>query len=334
MTTMFRCLLPCLLLAGPALAQDELLVGNKSDDTVWRIGLEDGRKLGEFATGQGPHEIAVSADQRIALVTEYGHQQPGNTLSVVDTATGRVLRTVDLGKHTHPHGARVLAGGRRALVTTEDSGALLVVDIDKGKVERAIAVGEGRGHMVAVSPDGKTAYVSKIEAGTVSRIDLAAARKTDEVESGAGAEGIAVHRDGSVWVSNREAGTVTVHDPATLAVRRTLRSDGFPIRVAFTADGSRALVTNAKAAELAVFDTKDFTRVATVALDEVDGDYQDTMLGKAALPIGVIADPARPRVYVAISGGNEIAVIDTGSWKVVERWKTGKEPDALGIVAR
>ncbi len=58
------------------------------------------------------------------------------------------------------------------------------------------------------------------------------------------------------------------------------------------------------------------------------------MLGKAALPIGVIADPDRARVYVAISGGNEIAVIDTNSWKVVERWKTGKEPDALGIVAR
>ena len=128
---------------------------------------------------------------------------------------------------------------------------------------------------------------------------------------------------------------MTVHDPATLAIRSTLRSDGFPIRVVFTADGRRALVTNAKAA-----------RARSVRYEGLHacrhgracrarhGDYQDTMLGKAALPIGVIADPARPRVYVAISGGDEIAVIDTGSWKVVERWKTGKEPDALGIVAR
>ena len=47
---------------------------------------------------------------------------------------------------------------------------------------------------------------------------------------------------------------------------------------------------------------------------------------------GAIADPSGKRVYVAISGGNEIAVVDTASWKVVDRWPTGDEPDALGIV--
>src|SRR5690606_28637560 len=45
--------LPCVI----ASAADELLVGNKSDDTVWRISLQDGRKLGEIASGAGPHEI-------------------------------------------------------------------------------------------------------------------------------------------------------------------------------------------------------------------------------------------------------------------------------------
>ena len=55
------------------------------------------------------------------------------------------------------------------------------------------------------------------------------------------------------------------------------------------------------------------------------------MLGRASLPIGVIADPKRPRVYVAISGGDEIAVIDTAKWQVTDQWKTGREPDALAI---
>jgi hypothetical protein len=35
---------------------------------------------------------------------------------------------------------------------------------------------------------------------------------------------------------------------------------------------------------------------------------------------------------VAISGGNEIAVIDTADWQIVDRWATGREPDALGVV--
>ena len=68
------------------------------------------------------------------------------------------------------------------------------------------------------------------------------ARKTHEVAAGAGAEGVAVRpgRD-EVWVSNREAGTITVHDPATLAIRHTVPSPD-SIRVASRRRSS--LVTN------------------------------------------------------------------------------------------
>jgi len=37
------------------------------------------------------------------------------------------------------------------------------------------------------------------------------------------------------------------------------------------------------------------------------------------------------RAYVAISGGDQVAVIDTASWTVLQRWKTGREPDAVAI---
>ena len=311
----------------------ELLVGNKSAGSVWRLSLDDGRKLGAFATGEGPHEITVSPDGRVAAVSNYGGREAGDSLTLADAATGKVLGTIRLGKHQRPHGLRFLPDGKRLLVTTEQSDALLVVDVGKRTVTAAIDVGAGRGHMVAASADGRTAFVTKIDGGTVSRIDLAKRRKTHEIASGAGAEGVAV-RPGSdeVWVSNREAGTVTVHDPATLAIRHTLPSDGFPIRVAFTRDGRHALVTNARAAELAVFDAARKGRIATVALADKGAQYRDTMLGRAALPIGVVADLKRSRVYVAISGGDEIAVVDTKTWKVVDRWMTGREPDALGIV--
>jgi len=56
------------------------------------------------------------------------------------------------------------------------------------------------------------------------------------------------------------------------------------------------------------------------------------MLGQGPMPIGVVADPSRPRVYVAISGGDRVAVVDTESWRVLDYWPTGRQPDALGIV--
>ncbi|MCD9033288.1 YncE family protein [Luteimonas sp. Y-2-2-4F] len=320
-----------LLAAAPAWAQGELLVGNKAADTVWRLSLDDGRRLAETATGAAPHEIAVSPDGRTAVVSEYGHDVPGASLTAI-ALDGGAPRAIDLGAHRRPHGLRYAPDGR-LFATAEAGGALLCVDVAAGRVGRAYEVGEGVGHMVALSRDGATAYVSKIRAGSVVRVDLAGGRRLER-PAGDGAEGIEVAPDGSVWVTNRAADTVTVHDPGTLAVRATLPSPGFPIRVAFTPDGRHALVTNARAATLAVFDAVTHAPVATVALSEPGRAYRETLLGRAALPIGVIADPARPRVYVAVSGGNEIAVVDSERWQVVARWPTGDEPDALAIAGR
>ncbi|RYY23989.1 MAG: hypothetical protein EOP62_18515 [Sphingomonadales bacterium] len=101
--------IPILLSAILALASrsahaDELLVGNKSADTVWRLSPVDGRKTGEFRTGDGPHEIAVAANGRFALVSNYGRETSGNTLSVLDLVGGRPTRRIDLGEHGAPHG--------------------------------------------------------------------------------------------------------------------------------------------------------------------------------------------------------------------------------------
>lgn len=320
--------------SSPATKAAELLVGNKSADTVWRLSLRDGRRIGEFRTGEAPHEIAVAPDGRSAVVTNYGEAKTGSTLSVLDLVGGTPTRSIDLGQHGAPHGLRFLPDGRRVLVTTEASASVLIVDVGTGEIEREIEVGAGTGHMIAVSPDGQAAYLTKIQAGTVSRIDLQTGMKTVERPAGKGAEGVAVRPDGAeVWVTNREDGTLTVHDPRTLAVKRRMSSKGFPIRVVFSADGTLAFVTNARAATLAVFNARTKVPVATVSLSRDDVTYQPTMLGNAALPIGVVAAADRPRAYVAISGGDRIAVIDTQRWQVIDYWVTGREPDALGIVA-
>ncbi|PPJ42317.1 MULTISPECIES: beta-propeller fold lactonase family protein [unclassified Pseudoxanthomonas] len=317
---------------APAAHSAELLVGNKSDDTVWRLSLRDGRRIGEYRTGEAPHEIAVAPDGRLAVVTNYGGAKSGNTLSVLDLVSGKPTRTIDLGQHSAPHGVRFLADGRRVLVTTEATASLVVVDVASGEVERSIDVGGGTGHMLALAPDGQVAYLTKIQAGTISRIDLATGARIEK-PAGKGAEGVAVRPDGTeVWVTNREDGTLTVHDPRTLAVKRRMSSKGFPIRVAFSADGALAFVTNARAATLAVFNARTKVPVATVALSREDMAYQPTMLGNAALPIGVVVAADRPRAYVAISGGDRIAVIDTQRWQVIDYWVTGREPDALGFI--
>lgn len=330
-----RRLLACLLLAAIATTTRaaDLLVGNKSDDTVWRLSLADGKCKAQWRSGAGPHEIAVSRSGRFALVTEYGREQAGSSIGVIDLHDGKTVARIALGDHGRPHGVRILLGDARAVVTTEASGSLLLVDIAARKIERAIDVGRGMGHMVALSRDGKVAYVSKIQAGSVVRVPLDGGASLER-PANEGAEGIEVAPDGTVWVANREAGTVTVHDPVTLAIVATLASPGFPIRVAFTADGLHALVSNAKAGTLRAFDAVTRKPVATVDVVPPGIAPRKTMLGQAALPIGIAVHPDEPRAYVAVAGSDRIAVVDTRTWKVVGHWATGREPDALGVVPR
>lgn len=310
-----------------------LLVGNKSGHTLWALDLASGEKRAAFETGIGPHEVEVSPDQRYAVVSNYGERnETGNSLTVVDWRAGEVARVIDLGEDTAPHGMAFLPDGRLA-VTTEGSNRLLVVDVARGEVLRRIDVGEGVAHMVAASPDGRFAWVTNISAGTLEKVDLESGKVTASVETGGGAEGVGLADGGrEVWVTNRAVDTVSVVDADSLEIVATLDSPGFPIRVAITPDGRYALVTNARAATLAVFDVRERELVASVQVADPNAEYQETLLGRAALPIGIAVHPDGSRVFVAVSGGDEVAVIDTGTWQVADRWATGREPDALGII--
>lgn len=322
----------CLLAAGTACA-DVILVGNKSAQSIWALNLASGEKQAEFATEVGPHEIEVSSDYRYAVVSNYGDRETtGNTLGVIEWPAGRMAHLVDLGENTRPHGMAFLSGYRIA-VTTEGSDSLVMVDVARGLVVSRIPVGEGTAHMVAASRDGRFAYVTNISAGTLEKVNVLEEKVVGSVATGAGAEGVAVVADRrEVWVTNRADDTVSIVNEESMEVVATLESPGFPIRIAVTPDGRRALVTNARAATLAVFDTARRELVATVQVADPDAEYQETLLGTTALPIGVEISPDGRRAFVAVSGGNELVVIDTDNWQIVDRWETGREPDALGIV--
>ncbi len=324
------------LLAGAAGARaDTLVVLNKSDATASLIDLDRGSAVATLPTGQGPHEVDVSADGRLALVANYGAQVPGSTLTLIDVPGARVVRTIDLAPHRRPHGVRWL-DGRRAAVTSEDSKALLVVDTEAGKVEAVISTGQEVSHMVAVAPGGGRAFVSSIGSGTVTAIDLKAGRSAGVVATGKGAEGIDVTPDGSqVWVTNREADTVSVLDAGTLKVVATLQSAAFPIRARVTPDGRWVLVSNAESGDLTVFDARQRAEARRIPLKtELRATEGRLMqMGNSSVPIGVVVHPAGKRAWVAHANADVITVLDLESWTPAGTLKAGREPDGMAYSA-
>src|SRR5262245_21899986 len=162
---MTRLALPVLgLVLGvtPAVA-DLLIVLNKSDHQAALVDPATHKVITKLATGQGPHEVAVTPDGRWAFVANYGvsgvfgngerRNEPGNTLTVLDLKSRKVARTIKLEGFSKPHGIQASKDGSRIWVTCEATKAVIEVDTKKGEILNKWETGQDISHMVVATPD-------------------------------------------------------------------------------------------------------------------------------------------------------------------------------------
>jgi YVTN family beta-propeller protein len=313
-----------------------LIVLNKSDDTVYILDRETGEQLASVQTGYQPHEVAVSPDGRIAVITNYGtRSEPGNSLTVIDVTRAERVKDISLGEHTMPHGIQFL-GDHRVIITTEGNQTVVIVNLESEAIEQVFITEQRVSHMVAATPDGKRAFVPNLGSGTVTVLDLGAGIVETHIETGEGPEGIAMSPDGSeVWITNRGANTVSVINTATLDIESELTSPEFPIRAVFSPDGGYVLVTNARSGDITVFDAENRVRIGVIRLDEIDELVKDDdryfidQFEGSPIPIGIVIGPDNRTAYVANTAADVIAVLDIMTLQVLDLYPTGAQPDGI-----
>src|SRR5262245_48655244 len=110
----FAILVATVVLTGGLLnaqRSSRLLVLNKEDATLAIVDPASGHVLGRVPTGQGPHEVAVSNDGRLAFASNYGTgPAPGQTISMIDVAAQKELRRIDVSPLSRPHGLAFASG--------------------------------------------------------------------------------------------------------------------------------------------------------------------------------------------------------------------------------
>ncbi len=310
-----------------------LVVLNKDEASASLLDRATGKAFAKLDTGTGPHEAAVSPDGRIAVVGNYGAQQGGHTLSVIDLAAQRVVRTIDLVKYHRPHGIMYMPDGERVVVTAEAERKLLIVNINSGEVEQAIDTGANGSHMVVLSPDAKRAYVSSMGSGSMTVIDLLKGERVTIVQTGQGAEGMDISPDGrEVWVANNRADTISVIDTVSLEVVATLKCATFPIRLKFTPDGERVLVSNVRSGDVAVFDASSREIVKRIEMAtgwQPPTDADGNVFSQGPVPIGILIPPDGKHAYVANTNVNRVTVIDLVTLTITGRLTAGSRPDGL-----
>lgn len=137
---------------------------------------------------------------------------------------------------------------RKALVVNGDTNSLAVIGVRNAEgadvFEKLAEIPVGKEpHSVAVSPDGRWAYVSNTVSGTVSVIALKgkdAYETIREIVVGTEPRGLALTPNGSrLFVANHTNGTVSIIDTKTLVVIDTVVLGGNPTAVAISHDGDR-----------------------------------------------------------------------------------------------
>src|SRR5205085_430751 len=105
---------------------------------------------------------AAPEPARAQAVTQklYVANSAGNDVHVIDPATNKVIRRVEVGPQ--PHGLVATRDGRQLFLTTENNdaeeGELLWFDTATDRVTRRMKVGP-RPNQLACTPDGKIVYV-------------------------------------------------------------------------------------------------------------------------------------------------------------------------------
>ncbi len=149
-----------------------------------------------------PYTTVISADGSKVYATNWGGRVPGpgdftdgnfpvvvdrrtgipatGTVSVIDTASNAVVKTIDVG--LHPTGMALSPAGDRLYVTNANSDTVSVLDTASDAVVKTLHVGEfGPGHepvlgsspnAVTVSGDGRTLYVANASENAVAVVDV------------------------------------------------------------------------------------------------------------------------------------------------------------------
>jgi YVTN family beta-propeller protein len=132
-------------------------VGNFKDNTVSVIDTDAGAVVATVPVSAGPHGMAITQDGRTVYVSGDG----SSSVDVIDTATDKVVKTINVGKA--PNGVALTPDDRLLVVTVYGEDRIAFIDTSTQSVIATLAV--PKPHTVAISPDGKLAYVTLQEPG-------------------------------------------------------------------------------------------------------------------------------------------------------------------------
>jgi YVTN family beta-propeller protein len=273
------------------------------------------RELFRLPTADFPHELCLSPDRRRLYVTEYGLRgveskgEGGNTVAVFDLRARERVATLSTGEHRRPHGIVADTGGR-LYVTSEPEHKLVIFRLEDRSLFHVVDVEQDLPHVVAVSPDGRTAVTANIGPGTLSAVDVMMGVVLRQVKVLDRPEGMAFSPDGRLlYVVNRESAAVSIVDAVKYEVVGRIDTGQGPVRIAITPEGGRIAFPLFHQDAVQIADTA--TRMVTYTVP-VGKQPAGTTMSRDGELLFVSCELERTVYVLSVSDGEVLATISTG----------------------
>ncbi len=329
------------LFAGNALADAGKAYVTSQDGGVTVIDLATMETVGNIdIQAKGPRGIGVTADGKW-LVTA---NKDDNNISIIDTATGELVKQVAIGKN--PEFVRIR--GNLAYVTYEPSpttgggqkpaepaakdddedklpGHIAIVDLKKGKVIKDI-IGKPETEGLEFSKDGKKLVVTNESDDSITVHDLKTGKLLKNVpigDLGKRPRGIKVSPDGKSYISTLEFSDELLIMDNKFKPIKTIPTGKSPYGVSYDRDGKRIFIASSKEKALQVYDASTFEKIKDITTGDRCWHFSFT--------------PDDKNILLACGKSNEIVVIDTETLEVTKRienkglpWGVVTYPKAMG----
>jgi DNA-binding beta-propeller fold protein YncE len=297
-----------------------LVALNKAEASLAIIDPVEMKLIGKVATGDSPHEVVLSADGTTAFVANYGAQQPGSSLSVIDIATAKELRRVDLSPLMRPHGLQLIGG--KVYFTSETNRLIARYDPASNKVDWMMGTGQNGSHMVVGTSDQKRFYTANIGSDSITAFEFQnvppAGSRVTHIVVGKQPEAIDLSPDGKeVWAGLNAEGAIDIVDTSTNKFKEKVNVSGRPYRVKFTPDGKFVVCSMVEARELLVLDAASRKEVRRIKFQNV--------------PLGISFSGDGKMAFVSAVEPDGVLKVDLETGQLMGRVETGKAPDGIAV---
>lgn len=286
------------------------------------------------AVGKGAYEMAYSQQENaLWLATSQSRKlDKGGVVYRLDPVTLEVTQAIH--NDLKPFGATINNTTQTLWFGNTVNSAVTAIDAKTGEVKGRLVlddrkrteevrplqprelVADDATNTVYISGIGKESVIWVVDGGNIKL-------KTAIQNTGKMSTGLALDSEGKrLYTTNADGELITI-DTADNKIlsRKKLLDDGkehFFINISLDTARQRAFITDSKAAEVLVVDTRNGNILAKVAAPE---------------SLVVLFNPARNEAYVTHRQAGKVSVIDAKSYKVVKTFDTPTHPNSLALSA-